>query len=73
MATPVLSPELDYKPRTYHHGSKVYTQIYQQTGGQTVTIPPAATQDSIFEIPIKAIVFGDSYIRGIATPSALAA
>jgi hypothetical protein len=60
MATPILSPELDYHPQTYKHGSKVFTQIYQQTGGQSVTIPPAATQDSIFEIPIKAVTLADS-------------
>jgi hypothetical protein len=70
MASTVLSPELDYKPQSYKHGSKVLTQIYQQTGGQTVTIPPTATQDSIFEIPIKAITLADSFLRGIATPTA---
>jgi hypothetical protein len=69
MADRLLSPELDYKPANYRHGSKTFTNIVQQTGGNTVVIPAASTIYSDFEIPIKALYLSDSYIRGVVTPA----
>ena len=70
--TAVLTQELKYKPVEYKHGKKVWSQVMQQTGGQTVAIPIASTESSIFEIPSKALYLSDSFIRGIATPNAVA-
>ena len=70
MASVVLSPELIYKPTSYRHGSKMFTRIVQQTGGTSVSIPVATTQESIFEVPVRAFYMGDSYIQGVATPTA---
>src|SRR6185437_5016346 len=66
----ILTPELDMKPAMYRHGSKIFTQITQQSGGTAVTIPVSTTAESIFEIPIKAFYLSDSYIQGVLTPTA---
>lgn len=66
----VISEELDYKPMTFRSGSKKYTKIYQQTGGQTVSVGVTSSAESIFEIPIKAFNLSESFIQGLATPTA---
>ena len=77
MATPtpkvVLTPELKYKPVEYRHGTKVWSQVVQQTGGNSIFVPVASTAESIFEIPSKALYMSDSFIRGLSTPFGVAA
>lgn len=66
----VISESLDYKPSTYEHGKQVYTRIFQQVGGSSVTITPAATTECLFELPQKCFILSDSYLEGLATPTA---
>ena len=46
-----------------------FTKIYPQTGGQGVTVN-TGSQDTIFEIPARALNFGRSSLRFTATPTA---
>jgi hypothetical protein len=69
----VFSRELDYAPSEYNHPSYRMNRIFQQTGGTNVIIPVAGTVESIFELPTKAFSLPDSYITGIATPTAAGA
>ena len=49
----IVAPELDYQKQTISHGTYQYSQLIQQTNGQTVVITPNGGQESIFEIPAK--------------------
>ena len=72
MATPstiptpsgVTSPELKLKPVKYIHGTKTFTRIMQDTGSASQLIPLASTQETRFEIPVKAIYLSDSSFLG---------
>ena len=68
----VISPELDYKSVRYMHPNYRYLQLFQQTGGSSVTITPEGTTESIFEVPTQSFCLADSFISGIATTTALA-
>ena len=66
-----ISPDLDYQPVNLRHGTKVFSQIYQQTGGTVNSIPVAATAESIFELPAgTAFNLSESYVRCTLTPTA---
>jgi hypothetical protein len=67
----VISPELDYKSVRYMHPNYRYLQLFQQTGGNSVTITPDGTTESIFEVPTQSFCLADSFISGIATTTAL--
>src|SRR5665647_1003582 len=70
MSDKLLTPELDYKPAAYRQGSKIYTQIIQQSGGSNVNIPVSSVVYTDFEIPMRAMYLSDSFIRTTATPVA---
>ena len=81
MATPstiptpsgVTSPELKLKPVKYVHGTKTFTRIMMNTGSTSFVIPPSSTQETIFEIPVKALYLSDSFISGSLLPIAAGA
>src|SRR5690606_3436100 len=66
-----ISKQLDYKKETYVHSNYKLTRILQQTNGQQYVIGPGGGYESIFEIPVKALNFAQSYLYFSITPPAL--
>jgi len=58
-----VAAELDYQQVGVSKPQYRMTQLIQQTGGQTLTIPAAAQQTSIFEIPARPFNLARSYLQ----------
>lgn len=65
-----IAKELDYKKQAYASPDYRISKLLPQSGGQTVTITTSGGQESIFEIPIKAINLSKSHIYFVITPTA---
>src|SRR2546421_30115 len=65
-----IANQLNYKKETFVHPEYRYNKLLPQSGQQTVTATVGGGQETIFEIPIKALNLSKSYLYFTLTPPA---
>jgi len=66
----IIAPEVDYKPALISNGTYIYSKIYQQTGGDTLTLNTSTGQTSVFELPPDVYNLAKSRLNYKLTPTA---
>lgn len=69
-APSVVASELDYKKKDYSYPTYKLTKVLPQSGGQSVTITPNGTAETVFELPNKVFNLSRSILRYNSTESA---
>lgn len=68
----LISNQVDYKKELFLAPDYKLNRIFQQSGGQTVTLTSGGGNESIFEIPVRSFNLARSHLYMTLTPTAVA-